>query len=145
MNKVEQIAVILSSENRLLLAKEEQLKDDISKLPKGSLNIQHHRNTQYAILTYYSTDTKKTYNEYISADKLPLLKEKIDKRKQLENALRTLQKELAIIDKTLKYITKQIEKMTIIQQREEEKKQTSKTRKGRLRTPQDRPPINIKW
>ena len=81
----------------LRVAYEKQL----AELPKGSLRIKERNGKQYYYLTYRRDG--KVVSEYIGSDKKAVyeLKEQLERRKDIENLLKSIKKELALMSKVL--------------------------------------------
>lgn len=75
---------------------------DIALLPSGSLSIKNRKGSEYAYRAYRSNDKVKT--DYIGpadSDEVKKLKVKIEKRKKLESLLKTTNKQITEVERSL--------------------------------------------
>ncbi len=101
--KMSTIKEVLKEELSRLKRLKGRYDHDIASLPSGSLSIKNRKGSEYAYRAYRSN--KKVKTDYIGpadSDDVKKLKVKIEKRKKLESLLKTTNKQITEVERSLR-------------------------------------------
>ncbi|MGM0431376.1 MAG: hypothetical protein ACQEQU_01540 [Spirochaetota bacterium] len=94
---------ILEEERKRLINLKEKYQRQISSLPKGSISCKKRWNREYIYLAYREADKIKfDYVGPVDSEAAQELTEKIDKRRELENKLQQVDKNLKDVERGLR-------------------------------------------
>ena len=94
---------ILEEEKKRLMELKEKYERQISMLPKGSISRKKRWNREYIYLAYREADKIKfDYIGPVASDVAKKLSEKIEKRRELENKLQQVDKNLKDVERGLR-------------------------------------------
>ena len=94
---------ILEEEKKRLMELKEKYERQISMLPKGSISRKKRWNREYMYLAYREADKIKfDYIGPVDSDVAKKLSEKIEKRRELENKLQQVDKNLKDVERGLR-------------------------------------------
>lgn len=94
---------ILEEEKKRLMDLKEKYERQLFSLPKGSISRKRRWNREYIYLAYREADKIKfEYIGPVDSEAAKKLLEKIDKRKELENKLRQVDKNLKDVERGLR-------------------------------------------
>ena len=93
------ILTTISQEKKRIEYMLTKYKEEIDRLPKGSLSEKAVGERAYYYLKY--RDGKKVVSQYISKSQIDEIRQQLEKRKHIEAMIKSLQEELAIANKVL--------------------------------------------
>ena len=98
------LAAAVMREAKSMTALRNAYEKQLAELPKGSLRVKKRNDREYFYLAYRHEN--KVISRYVGNDKSKLgeLIERIERRKNIENLLRAIKKELALMNKVLETI-----------------------------------------
>ena len=120
MSDISRLATLLTTERDSKLKTQEEYKNRIAKLPKGSISKKDFGYGVYYYLSYQSSETKKPSTKYVGKESVALaMQEQIEERQTLEKKLRVLNQELEVIEKMLRPAKKYLERGNIAEKLKE--------------------------
>ena len=94
-----------------ILEYEKDLKE--GKHLKGIITIRKRGKYEYPSIDYYDPQTGRTRTMYIKKEDIPYAQKEIEQRQYIEKRVRTLRKEVEVIDKALKPLYKSLEQENV--------------------------------